>query len=493
MRNRAILQFFEWYLPDNGLLWKRAAAQAKALHDAGITMVWLPPAYKGSAGTQSVGYDVYDMYDLGEFDQKGTVRTKYGSRQEYLQAVGALQEQGIGVLCDVVLNHRLGADGTEEVEVEEEQANDRNRDLGGAQRILAWTRFDFPGRGDTYSSFHWTAKHFSGTDWDERDRRNGIFRFAGKTWNRETDSENGNYDYLMGADLDTDDPDVIRETQSWGRWYLDTVRPDGFRLDAVKHIGFDFLRNWIAAMGAYADQIGQKDFFFVGEYWNNDLGKLLHYLDVTDRSLALFDVPLHFHFVQAASSDGNYDMRTLFDGTLTAADPAHSVTFIDNHDTQPGQALQSFIPAWFKPIAYAIILLRDAGTPCVFYGDYYGIPHDDVAPVFGLKTLLRVRQDHAYGAEHLFFDDPSVVGFTREGDAEHQGSGVAVLLTDSVGGSKRMYVGPALAGARMADVMGKQRDSVLIDGEGWGTFSVSGGSVSVWVREEAAERLFIEE
>lgn len=115
-----MMQYFEWYLPENGLHWERCAAQAARLKEAGINMVWLPPAYKGAAGGSSVGYDVYDMYDLGEFDQKGSVRTKYGTREAYLTAVKTLQEQGIEVLCDIVLNHRMGADGTEDVMVEEE-------------------------------------------------------------------------------------------------------------------------------------------------------------------------------------------------------------------------------------------------------------------------------------------------------------------------------------------------------------------------------------
>ena len=56
--NRTMMQYFEWYLPDNGLHWKRLAKQAPALKKAGINMVWLPPAYKGAAGKSSVGYDV---------------------------------------------------------------------------------------------------------------------------------------------------------------------------------------------------------------------------------------------------------------------------------------------------------------------------------------------------------------------------------------------------------------------------------------------------
>ena len=76
--NKTMMQYFEWYLPNDGLWWKRCAAKAENLSSLGITQVWLPPAYKGTS-QEDVGYGVYDMYDLGEFDQKGTVRTKYGT------------------------------------------------------------------------------------------------------------------------------------------------------------------------------------------------------------------------------------------------------------------------------------------------------------------------------------------------------------------------------------------------------------------------------
>ena len=484
-----MIQYFEWYLPANGLLWKRLKEQAPALRSAGFDMAWLPPAFKGADGRNSVGYDVYDLYDLGEFDQKGSVATKYGTKADYLQAVRTLQQNGIAVLSDVVLNHRMGADETEEVLVEEEASTDRNRDIG-QRRIRAWTKFDFPGRAGKYSDFRWNASHFSGTDWDDARGETGVFRFADKSWNRETDSENGNYDYLMGVDLDTDQPEVIRETHAWGKWYLDTVGMDGFRLDAVKHIGFDFYRAWMEDMRAYARRSG-RELFIVGEYWSREVGRLTHYLDATERNLSLFDVPLHFKFLEAASSDGNFDMRTLYDGTLSALDPGHAVPFVDNHDTQPGQALCSFIPAWFKPHAYALILLRSIGTPCVFYGDYYGIPHDAIAPVAGLATLLRIRERYACGEEHLYFDDPSVVGFTREGEAECPDSGIAVLLTDSTGGEKKMYVGARLAGKRMMDAMGRRAGTVTVGEDGWGTFGVDGGSVAVWVTEEAQSALFV--
>ena len=76
-----MMQYFHWYEKDDGSLYKRLAHEASVLAKAGFTALWLPPAYKGVGGAADVGYGVYDLYDLGEFDQKGSVRTKYGTRR----------------------------------------------------------------------------------------------------------------------------------------------------------------------------------------------------------------------------------------------------------------------------------------------------------------------------------------------------------------------------------------------------------------------------
>ncbi len=62
--NRTMMQYFEWYLPNDGFWWKRCAAKAPNLAALGITDIWLPPAYKGTS-QDDVGYGVYDA--LGNF------------------------------------------------------------------------------------------------------------------------------------------------------------------------------------------------------------------------------------------------------------------------------------------------------------------------------------------------------------------------------------------------------------------------------------------
>ncbi|PLO61887.1 alpha-amylase, partial [Klebsiella michiganensis] len=70
MKNPTLLQCFHWYYPTGGELWREVEALAPNLNEIGINMIWLPPAYKGASGGYSVGYDCYDLFDLGEFDQK---------------------------------------------------------------------------------------------------------------------------------------------------------------------------------------------------------------------------------------------------------------------------------------------------------------------------------------------------------------------------------------------------------------------------------------
>ena len=194
-------------------------------------------------------------------------------------------------------------------------------------------------------------------DRDQKAKETAVFKFEGKEWDEEVDAENGNFDYLMGADLDLDHFDVITELTRWGKWFIETTDIDGFRFDAVKHMKFSFYQNWLDSMRRDA----KEELFSVGEYWNADIGALKNYIDTTKGALSLFDVPLHYRFVDAANSGGAFDMRTIFDGTLTQDNPTRSVTFVDNHDTQPGQALESWVPDWFKPLAYALILLRQDG------------------------------------------------------------------------------------------------------------------------------------
>lgn len=479
--NGTMMQYFQWYLPNDGSLWNNLKDDAKHLSDVGITATWLPPAYKGTH-SGDVGYGVYDLYDLGEFDQKGTVRTKYGTKDEYLCAINALHENNVNVYADISFEHRMGADETEEVEVIESDYDNRYWDVSGPQSIEAWTKFTFPGRNNKYSSFVWNKSCYDGVDYDNRSGKTAIFRFKDKNWDSDVDRNKGNYDYLMGANVDFEVPWVKEELDRWGEWYVNFANLDGFRVDAVKHFCFNYMEHWL---GNLRNKTG-KELFTVSEYWDNNIGALEAYINNTKHELSLFDVPLHYNFQAASCSNGQYDMRNLLKGTLMERCPINAVTFVDNHDTQKGQALESFVYNWFKPIAYSVILLRDQGYPCVFYADYYGDGQENSIPSMQntLDILLRLRKDKAYGQQHDYFDHHNIIGWTREGDAEFENSGLAVVATNGEGGCKDMYVGKHFAGTTFVDALGNRDHKVVINDYGVGCFTVNGGSVSVWVKSD---------
>jgi len=76
---------------------------------------------------KSVGYDIYDVYDLGEFSREGVVRTKYGTKEELLELAKTAKEHDVVIYVDAVLNHKFGADGTERFMVKDVDYNDRTK------------------------------------------------------------------------------------------------------------------------------------------------------------------------------------------------------------------------------------------------------------------------------------------------------------------------------------------------------------------------------
>jgi alpha-amylase len=485
--NGVMMQYFHWYVPPDGNLWNELKGRAKELAEAGITSVWLPPAYKGTAGGYDVGYGVYDLFDLGEFDQKGSVRTKYGTKEEYIAAIKAAKEAGIRVYADVVLNHKLGADEPEEVEATPYNPDDRHQPIGDMQTIKVWTHFTFSGRDGKYSGLEWHWWHFDAVDYNVYNKgENAVYLFKDKSFDDNVDLEKGAFDYLMGCDLDMENPEVRDELKYWGEWFVETTNVDGFRFDAVKHVKAGFFPEWLD----HCRQHAGRQLFAVGEYWSNEIEALHHFISVTGGDVLLFDAPLHYNFSAASKQGNDYDMRQIFDGTLVQQQPVLAVTLVDNHDSQPLQSLESVVEGWFKPLAYALILLRCDGYPCVFYADYYGAHYTDTGNdgeeyeiwmdchQWIIDKFLYARRTYAYGEQYDYFDHANTIGWTRLGNEEHPG-GMAVVLSNGDAGSKYMEVGQP--NCTYIDITEHINEPVTTNEEGWAEFRCDAGSVSVWV------------
>jgi alpha-amylase len=484
--NYTLFQAFEWNVPTDRAHWKRLTRAMPALKSIGIDNIWLPPGCK-AASPEGNGYDIYDLYDLGEFDQKGNRATKWGSKEELLELCGTAKENGVGVYWDAVPNHKAGADRTERCRVVEVDQNDRTKIVSDAYEIEGWLGFDFPGRGDKYSALKYHWYHFSGTDYNQENGRKAVYKILGenKGWSDSVGEEQGNADFLMFADVDYSNPEVQEDVKNWGVWITKEIGLKGFRLDAVQHFSQRFTNEWIS----YLHEHCGDDMFVVGEFWVGDVSEMLEWLDTAEHKIMLYDSPLVYNFSKLSMTE-DADLRKVFDDTLVQKQPQNAVTLVMNHDTQPGQTVETPIEGFFKPLAYALILLRQEGYPCVFYGDLYGMKGEHPEPPScgdRLADLTLARKLYAYGDQEDYLDDPNCIGFARRGTWDKP-AGLACVMSNAKPGQIRMAVGDMHKGETWTDILGWSKDEVVIDDEGYGLFKCPGVSVSVWVKKDAEGR-----
>lgn len=199
---------------------------------------------------------------------------------------------------------------------------ERDLEIAKPEEIEGWVKFEFPGRGEKYSAMRYHSEHFTGVDWDEFRQRSAIYKTVGpdKGWAEDVSHENGNYDYLMFANLDYSHPEVQMDVLNWGEWIGTELPLSGMRLDALKHFSAAFQKRFIDHMR----KVYGPEYFFVGEYWSSDVTVMVDYLKSMDFSLSLVDAPLVGR-MSGISRARRGDLRILFDNTLVKNEPEHAV------------------------------------------------------------------------------------------------------------------------------------------------------------------------
>ncbi len=491
--NPVILQGFYWYIPDEGTnlsdnesnLWQFIANQkAKEIAADGFTHMWLPPMSKAYSPDSSynVGYAVYDHYDLGEFDQMGRVRTKYGTKKELHNAVNALHSRGVKVIADIVMNHKLGAAKKTRIYARHAFSGQKHRPARylGAKWVDAYitfdhnNKFDARPRGNKYSTFIWRPEHFDGME-----NYGNYYIFEGKTPdkvgnfgdldflpNHWSDYYQGlRSDIILGSDIDYEHADTRAEMIRWTKWLVKEVGVDGFRVDAIRHIHTPFIKEWAIKIKKFMRSIGKGEnngLLMFGESWDGWTERLKSYLEGRpentdlnysagegprnycgiDNSMSLFDVPLHYVFRKIAKknfSSPQVRMKDLPNHGLISERPDKAITFVDNHDTVPTQELASYIPVHTKIQAYTYILLNEFGTPTVYYRDLYkgnfvsDYYNDNFYYLNGsIKNLLKIRKKYAYGKGQYFSETskPGILGYKRLGSSNKHKSGLIYMIRE---------------------------------------------------------------
>lgn len=349
---------------------------------------------------------------------------------------------------------------------------------------------------------------------DSSERQN-LSRRPGKGWAEDVDKLHGNHDYLMFSNIYYAHPDARRDVMQWGQWMVQNTGVRGFRLDAAAHIPRKFIREWIASVQHSDTQRHRRNVFVVGEVWSPKAKGLLEWLDaVTPPGSPLlahaFDTPLLYSFSRVSEDvrkgSRNADLRTLLSGpgqsgkqALITLRPEQAITFVTNHDTQPGQASHTPMGSTIKTLFYAFILLRQEGHPSVFWGDLYGTLGDKAqGPACqiprgisssdtrsGLPSLMLARKLFAYGTQRDYIDSMSCIGWTRAGTYDRPGCVVVMSIGPAEEWTiKKMAAGKP--GERWIDILSEEtgRPEVAIDEEGCGVFACRGMGVCVYVNAD---------
>jgi alpha-amylase len=354
--------------------WDHLAGQANDLRKAGFSAILLPPCWKGALGVKSIGYDLFDDYDLGSKDQKGTIPTRYGTREQLQRCAAVMRANGLEVYLDLVENQRVGGSGPGEFTFRYKDA------FGNA----SGGRFE-----KDPPDFHFNVPEDP-----------GVFGYPGIK------------EIIFGADLAPINGkpyhyifDGLIDSADWATRALDA---QGYRIDDVKGISTDFLYPFLNSKS-----IAGK--FAVGEFFDGE--KDLLYFWVFDPHgmrgrTSAYDFPLRFLLAAMCNHPGQFNMSSLDHAGLAGTNPQSAVTFVENHDTDTSPSLAPILVN--KALAYAYILTSE-GYPCVYYRDYSSDP-DCYNMKSVIDKLIWIHEKLAFGATQQRWKDQDVFAYERMGD-----------------------------------------------------------------------------
>ena len=464
LRGEAMLQLFN-------VSWAEITRKMPELAEAGYSSLWLPPPTKGSGGL-SVGYDLWDPFDLGGKDQRNTVRTRYGTEAELLQLMEVAHRFGIRVYFDNIMNHRAfdvpGYNENTPIDtypgmVPEDfhlrktedgfyRKWDNTRDWGSAWQVQNL------GLADLIDIAHETPNANFGTTEGSTHPKYSFVRHPN---NPEFYCFNSAGTYVgfgnvTQADMDAN-PDAFKEDVGAyliraARWLMARTRADGLRLDAVKHVPdyffgmqsgagkdssdagylggvqrqFNLTRGYSDANhrdSVFETEIGRDDAMVFGEH----LGSPPGYSGYWDAGMRLVDNELRSKLNGVLGSPW---------GTLSGLDGPGGggfaaflgVTHANSHDSDYSA---------MRPLQHALYYTRE-GLGLVYSDGYYqaetlgesggAFPRHANTAFLGqfsdprIPNLLKIHQDFARGFQVGRWGDNDFLAYERRDNRKPDGS-----------------------------------------------------------------------
>lgn len=454
-RGEAMLQLFN-------VDWDELTTKIPEIAEAGYTSLWLPPPAKAGS-VFSVGYDIFDPFDLGDKNQRGTVRTRYGTKAELLQVVTTAHRFGLRVYFDNIMNHR-------------------GFDIPGYNSSAPTNLYP----GLTVEDFHlrrqsdgtyrnWDNISDWGNAWQVQHRPlSGLLDLANEPGSLNENfgltegstapklsflRQPGSNSYYMDPALPviaggwhpfngTNGNPVVEDVNAYliraAMWMLNETKCDGFRFDAVKHTPATFFGDTTATPNGYVGGI-QTSYDYVHGYGNNATGN--GYFEADDNRNSCFDteVPrndalLFGEHLGEPPSYAEYLARgmRLVDAPLSSTlnnvlgNPSASLSGLDQRDSGGFPAAQRVMFAQSHDNAFAnhrelqlAYMFAREGIPVV-YSDGYNqssgpdyFPRVANAPYLGefgdpkMPDLAYLHAQLSRGGTRPRWSDADIVAFER--------------------------------------------------------------------------------
>ncbi|WP_307861045.1 pullulanase-type alpha-1,6-glucosidase [Microbacterium sp. SD291] len=341
----------------------------------GTSAIWLTPSFankpvQGEGANASAGYHGYWVTDFTRIDPH------LGTNEELQALIADAHARGIKVYFDIITNHTADViDYAEGQYSYIDQATSPYTDAAGT----VFDPADHAGTGsfptlDPATSFPYTPVV---TDADAKTpawlNDPTLYHNRGdSTWS----GESVTYGDFSGLDdLMTEHPTVVNGfVEVYDQWI--DLGIDGFRIDTVKHVNFEFWEQWTTQVLDYAHAQGNEDFFMFGEVYDADPVKLAPYVRDTDMN-SILDFTFQSSAVSYASGNSAKGLQSLFAGddryTTTDSSATALPTFLGNHDMgRVGSFLQNTdAPLQRDELAHELMFLT-RGQPVVYYGDEQG-------------------------------------------------------------------------------------------------------------------------
>jgi glycosidase len=298
--------------------------------DLGVTGIWLMPV------AQSPSYHGYDSADYY------TVEQDYGSNADFQRLIDAAHQRGIKVIVDLVLNH---------TSVEHPWFVESASDPSSAKRDwYIWRSADDGSRAP------WLG--------------------GGPVWHKWGDAYYFGLFWAGMPDLNYRNPAVTAEMQAVARFWLEEMRVDGFRMDAVRHLveegqvysGAPATHEWLVAFDDFIDTI-DPEALTVGEVWDTTAA-VAPYVRNDEVDLA-FEFDLAQGILASVQRGVPLSSAQELAQMLVAYPPGQFATFLTNHDQNRVATTLLKDPEGHKLAATALLTLP--GVPFIYYGEEIGM------------------------------------------------------------------------------------------------------------------------